>query len=136
MLMMAAVMAMMLRSYHFGVGVAALLIVAAVTGVHSLMSGTASADFGGRKASATASGITDGFVYLGSTVQSVAVGYLSGIDWILWPIFLMPFAFLGALIALRIWHELPAATRHYIETVERKPVPVLATAQPIGVLQR
>ena len=53
-----------------------LLIVAAVTGVHSLMSGTAAADFGGRKATATASGIVDGFVYLGSGVQSVGVGYL------------------------------------------------------------
>src|SRR5207302_646186 len=45
-------------------------------GVHSLMSGTAAADFGGRKATATASGIVDGFVYLGSGVQSVGVGYL------------------------------------------------------------
>ena len=50
MLMMAAVMAMNLFSMPFVVGVAALLIVAAVTGVHSLMSGTAAADFGGRKA--------------------------------------------------------------------------------------
>ena len=53
MLMMAAVMAMNLFSLPFVVGVAALLIVAAVTGVHSLMSGTAAADFGGRKATAT-----------------------------------------------------------------------------------
>ncbi len=41
------------------VGVAALAIVAAVTGVHSLMSGTAAA---------TCSGVIDGFVYLGSGV--------------------------------------------------------------------
>ena len=132
MLMMAAVMAMTLRSFPFAVGVSALLIVAAVTGVHSLMSGTASADFGGRKATATASGITDGFVYLGSSVQSIAVGYLSGVSWTLWPVFLMPFALAGAIIAYRIWHELPAATRHYIETVERKPAPVLAQPEPVG----
>jgi len=80
--------------------------------------------------------ITDGFVDLGSSVQSVAVGYLSGIDWILWPIFLMPFAFIGALVAWRIWHELPAATRHYIENVERKPQAVVGTPQPVAVLQR
>ena len=132
MLMMAAVMAMTLRSFPLIVGAAALLIVAAVTGVHSLMSGTASADFGGRKATATTSGIVDGFVYLGSGVQSVAVGYLSGISWTLWPVFLMPFALIGALVAWRIWHELPAATRHYIETVERKRVPALAHAQSAG----
>src|SRR5205814_3568229 len=47
MLMMTAVMAMSLFSFPFVVGVSALLIVAAVTGVHSLMSGTAAADFGG-----------------------------------------------------------------------------------------
>jgi OPA family glycerol-3-phosphate transporter-like MFS transporter len=104
------------------VGVSALLIVAAVTGVHSLMSGTAAADFGGRKATATCSGIVDGCVYLGSSVQSVAVGFLTqhrGWQW--WPVFLMPFALVGGIIAWRIWHELPAATRKYIDEHERKP---------------
>ena len=121
MLMMTAVMAMNLFSFPFVVGVAALLIVAAVTGVHSLMSGTAAADFGGRKATATASGIVDGFVYLGSGVQSIGVGYLvTHYSWQWWPIFLMPFALIGGLVAWRIWHELPAATRVYIETVERQ----------------
>jgi MFS transporter, OPA family, glycerol-3-phosphate transporter len=114
MLIVAAVMAMILFSRPFAVGVAALLIVAAVTGVHSLMSGTAAADFGGRKATATCSGIVDGCVYLGSSIQSVCVGYLVGVSWRWWPIFLVPFAFAGGLIALRLWHELPAATRKFI----------------------
>jgi OPA family glycerol-3-phosphate transporter-like MFS transporter len=121
MLLLAAVMAMTLRSFPLVVGISALLIVAAVTGVHSLMSGTAAADFGGRKATATCSGIVDGCVYLGSSVQSVAVGYLSGISWTLWPVFLMPFALVGGVIAFRIWHELPAATRKYIAEHEAKP---------------
>lgn len=126
MLLMAAVMAMTMSSFPLIVGFAALLIVAAVTGLHSLMSGTAAADFGGRKATATCSGIVDGFVYLGSSVQSVGVGYLVGNPpdqhWHWWPIFLMPFALIGGIIAYRIWHELPAATRRYIEEVEqRKP---------------
>jgi MFS transporter, OPA family, glycerol-3-phosphate transporter len=77
MLLLAAVMAMNIFSLPIVVGVAALLIVAAVTGVHSLMSGTAAADFGGRKATATCSGIVDGFVYLGSGVQSIGVGFSS-----------------------------------------------------------
>jgi OPA family glycerol-3-phosphate transporter-like MFS transporter len=128
MLMMAAVMAMNLFRLPFLVGVAALLIVAAVTGVHSLMSGTAAADFGGRKATATCSGIVDGCVYLGSSVQSVCVGYLTGTSWTghswqWWPIFLMPFALAGGLVAWRIWHELPAATRKYIAEVENKQKP-------------
>ncbi len=137
MLMMAAVMAMNLFSLPFVVGVAALLIVAAVTGVHSLMSGTAAADFGGRKATATCSGIVDGFVYLGSGVQSIGVGYLVTYhSWQWWPIFLMPFALIGGLVAWRVWHELPAATRNYIENVERKRVPVLGHAEPVGALNR
>jgi MFS transporter, OPA family, glycerol-3-phosphate transporter len=120
MLMMAAVMAMNLFSFPLLVGIAALLIVAAVTGVHSLMSGTAAADFGGRKATATCSGIVDGCVYLGSSIQSLLVGHLtqnSGWQW--WPIVLMPAAFVGGIIAWRIWHELPAATRKYIEEKEK-----------------
>ena len=87
---------------------------------------------GGRKAAATCSGIVDGFVYLGSGVQSIGVGYLvTHYSWQWWPIFLMPFALIGGLVAWRIWHELPAATRRYIDDVERKLVPgwrVLETA--------
>ncbi|MBI5770299.1 MAG: MFS transporter [Verrucomicrobia bacterium] len=120
MLMMAAVMAMTLFSMPMVVGIAALLIVAAVTGVHSLMSGTAAADFGGRKATATCSGIVDGCVYVGSGIQSVCVGYLSGRSWQWWPIFLMPFALVGAYIAWRMWHELPEATKRYIAQHEAK----------------
>ena len=130
MLMMAAVMAMTLFSMPILVGLSALLIVAAVTGVHSLTSsGTvARPDFGGRKATATCSGIVDGCVYLGSTVQSFAVGFLtdknfSHHSWQWWPIFLMPFALVGGLIAWRIWHELPGPTRVYLETIEQR-VPV------------
>jgi len=117
---MAIIMAACLFSSPIVVGVAALLIVMAVTGVHSLMSGTAAADFGGRKATATCSGIVDGCVYLGSGVQSISIGYLTGVSWQWWPIFLIPFALIGGLIAARFWGELPAATRKYITQVEHK----------------
>ena len=125
MLMMASVMAMNLFALPTLVGFSALLIVAAVTGVHSLMSGTAAADFGGRKATATCSGIVDGCVYLGSTIQSFAVGFLTdqsfaGHSWQWWPLFLIPFALVGGLIAWKIWNELPAATRKYIDDHEKK----------------
>ncbi len=129
MLMMASVMAMTLFSVPTLVGISALLIVAAVTGVHSLMSGTAAADFGGRKATATCSGIVDGCVYMGSTLQSFAVGFLtdpekfSGHSWQWWPIFLIPFALLGGIIAWRLWHALPDATKKYIADHESKKAP-------------
>jgi OPA family glycerol-3-phosphate transporter-like MFS transporter len=120
MFIMTIVMAATLFSSPVMVGVAAVLIVMGVTGVHSLMSGTAAADFGGRKATATCSGIVDGCVYLGSGLQSVSIGYLAGLSWQWWPVFLMPFALIGGLIAMRFWNELPAATRKYIAEVEQK----------------
>jgi OPA family glycerol-3-phosphate transporter-like MFS transporter len=58
------------------VAVCAITISFLVISVHSLMSGTAAADFGGKKMTATASGITDGFVYLGSALQSFAIAGL------------------------------------------------------------
>jgi hypothetical protein len=58
--------------------------------------------------------------------------------WLWWPLFLLPFAALGGLLALWIWHELPAATRRYINEVENKPGgdlcasagPIASTAEP------
>jgi OPA family glycerol-3-phosphate transporter-like MFS transporter len=117
---MVALMAIFLRSSPIIVGSAAVAITMAIIGVHSLMSGTAAADFGGRKATATCSGIVDGFVYLGTGLQSVSIGYLAKQNWLWWPVFLMPFAVLGAVLAFRMWRDLPHATRKYIEEVEAK----------------
>jgi len=121
MFLMTALMTVFLFRSPFIVGAASLLITMAVIGVHSLMSGTAAPDFGGRKATATCSGIVDGFVYLGGSLQSLSAGYLIKLSWYWWPVFLMPFALLGGLIAVWIWHELPAATRKYIAEEEDKP---------------
>jgi len=41
-------------------------------------------------------------------------------DWHWWPVFVVPFAILGTLLSIKIWHELPAATRKYIAEVEQK----------------
>lgn len=79
-----------------------------VIGTHGLLSGTATMDFGGRKGAATAVGMIDGFVYLGTGVQSLALGYLTThVGWHAWPIFLFPFSVLGFLLLLRIWRETP-----------------------------
>lgn len=122
MFIMTGIMAIFIYSSPFTIGLAAVLISMAVIGVHSLMSGTAAADFGGRKATATCSGIVDGFVYLGSGIQSFSLGYLTNWDWRYWPMFLMPFALIGGILAVRIWHELPQATRKYLAEIEKKNV--------------
>jgi OPA family glycerol-3-phosphate transporter-like MFS transporter len=102
-------------------GVSALVIMMAVIGVHSIMSGTATADFGGRKGAATATGVADGFSKLGSSFQEFVLGaIITKETWEYWPSFLMPFTLLGLFFAYKLWHALPPATRKYIDEVERK----------------
>ena len=118
MVLMTAGMIYALPNHPVMLGFCAIAITLAVIGVHSIMSGTAAADFGGRKATATASGIVDGCVYLGSGLQSISLGYWTSKSWSYWPLFLIPFAALGTYFAWRIWHQLPEATKRYLRTVE------------------
>ncbi len=82
-----------------------------VIGVHGMLSGTSTMDFGGRKAAATAVGLIDGFVYLGTGVQSIALGFLTSQSWNYWPPFLVPFAILGLILSIKIWYAFPDAKR-------------------------
>jgi len=118
MIVLLIIMTQSLMNHPTVFGTAAVLMTLAVIGVHSLMSGTAAADFGGKKLTATASGIVDGCVYLGSGLQSLAIGYLSAKDWAYWPMFLIPFAVLGLILSIRMWNELPQATKKYLLEVE------------------
>jgi len=122
-LIMAVVMSLFLFSQPIVVGWAAVFIVMASIGITSLMSGTAATDFGGRKATATSMGIVNGFAYVGSGIQSFGLGFLlasKGGSWLWLPVFVIPFAVIGTFIAIKIWHDLPAATRKYIAEVEQK----------------
>jgi len=102
-------------------GYSALVIMMAVIGVHSVMSGTATADFGGRKGAATATGVADGFSKLGSSFQEFVLGaIITKETWHYWPIFLMPFTLLGLFFAWKLWQELPEATRKFIKENEAK----------------
>ncbi|MGA2137862.1 MAG: MFS transporter [Verrucomicrobiia bacterium] len=123
MFLMAVLMAVYLFSSPRAVGCGAVMIAMAVIGVTSLISGTAATDFGGRKATGTTSGIIDACAYLGTGLQSFSLGFLTNYSWHWWPIFLAPFALLGCIIAIKIWNELPAATRKYIAEVEVAPRP-------------
>ena len=89
-------------------GIFVFIISVAVIGTHGMLSGTATMDFGGRKAAATAVGLIDGLVYLGTGIQSISLGYITSSDWQYWPIFLMPFAVIGILLTIRIWHAIPS----------------------------
>ena len=100
-------------------GLSALAISMSVIAVHGILSGTATADFGGRKNVGKVVGIVDGFVYLGTALQSIVIGALAPDGaassdpsaWRAWPLFLIPFAVLGFVLTLKIWHALPASAR-------------------------
>jgi len=125
-LVLAGVMASVLFSQPVTVGWSAVFIVMASIGITSLMSGTAATDFGGRKATATCSGIVDGFAYVGSGLQSLCLGPITTHHWQWWPLFIVPFAIVGLVISIKIWNELPAATRKYIAETEEPKAPEMA----------
>ena len=118
-LVLLSLMAFFIFSSPIIAGLTAVLISLTGIGVHAIMSGTAAADFGGRKGAATAAGVTDGFVYLGTGVQSFCIGALVEKSWSLFPIFLIPFAIAAVFLALRIWKAIPEATKRYLLMVEK-----------------
>lgn len=115
-------------------GFACVLVVMASVGLTSLMAGTAATDFGGRKATATCAGVVDGCTYLGSAIQSFFIGHLVPADtageattflglargWHWWPLFMVPFAIVGFLVAVKLWHDLPEATKRYNAERQKK----------------
>ncbi|PID39869.1 MAG: MFS transporter [Proteobacteria bacterium] len=95
----------------FALGVVVSVMSMAVIGVHGMLSGTATMDFGGRKAAGTAVGVIDGFVYLGTGLQSFSLGFLTSKSWRYWPVFLIPFAVLGTALAIKIWFAFPGPAK-------------------------
>lgn len=90
-----------------------------VIGVHGMLSGTASMDFGGKKNAGVAVGIIDGAVYGGTALQSFLLGRWlpSGeaakdpANWMAWPMAMAPVALVGFLLALRLWNSKPNAPK-------------------------
>jgi MFS transporter, OPA family, glycerol-3-phosphate transporter len=86
-----------------------------VIGVHGMLSGTASMDFGGKKNAGVAVGIIDGSVYAGTALQSILLGSILPFgdlakvpaNWSNWPLAMLPVAFIGLLLASRVWNARP-----------------------------
>ena len=96
----------------------------AIIGVHGMLSGAASQDFGGIANAGIAVGIIDGFVYLGSTVQSFLYGSMLPAaklycpdgttrsnpashvlsNWHVWPYTMVPVAIVGLLLSIKLWN--------------------------------
>ncbi|MBM4377411.1 MAG: MFS transporter [Deltaproteobacteria bacterium] len=86
-----------------------------VIGVHGMLSGTASMDFGGSKNAGIVTGVIDGFVYLGTGAQafyyakSLPTGPTakSAAAWSVWPGAMIPVAVLGLGLCATIWNARP-----------------------------
>lgn len=105
-------------------GILAILISMCVIGVHGMLSGTASMDFGGKKNVGIAVGIIDGFVYLGTGVMSLTYGFILPQEeydaegnlvgpvtdpgnWSAWPVSMIIVGAVGCLLATRVWNAKP-----------------------------
>jgi OPA family glycerol-3-phosphate transporter-like MFS transporter len=88
----------------------------AIIGVHGMLSGVASQDFGGRLNTGVAVGLIDGFVYLGSALQDQVYGGYGSLlpekghalashpdSWRAWPIAMVPMAAIGLVLSYRLW---------------------------------
>lgn len=85
----------------------------AISMVHSMLSGTASMDFGGKRAAATAAGMFDGMQYVGGSVMGVGAGWLiETYGWGSWGPSMVGFAVIGAILMLKLWNARPSRGGH------------------------
>jgi len=101
---------LMLQASHTPLAAAMLIGFSCVWifGVHGMLSGTASMDFGGRRAAATAAGLLDGIQYLGAGLTGIGLGsILDKYGWRVWTPCLVPFSIVGAVLMLGLWNAKP-----------------------------
>lgn len=99
------------------IGWAVVVMSLAIIGVHGMLSGTASMDFGGKRNVGVAVGIIDGFVYLGTALEALVLGRVlpkgdaarDPSNWWTWPAAMLPAALIGLALASRVWNARPQA---------------------------
>lgn len=120
------VFALLMLGFASGPVVAAFLVGFScmfIFGIHGMLSGTASIDFGGRKAAATATGMLDGVQYLASGLTGFGLGWVlktygwDGVPYVagqtnpanasVWVFCIIPFSIIGAILMSCIWNERP-----------------------------
>lgn len=97
-----------------------------VIGVHGMLSGAASMDFGGKRNVGVAVGLIDGMVYLGTGLQALVYGSIlpSGdatknpANWSSWPLAMIPVAAIGLLLATRLWNAKPVPYKSTVQGLE------------------
>ncbi len=80
----------------------------AISMVHSMLSGTASMDFGGQRAAASAAGMFDGMQYIGGSLVGFGMGKLVDLyGWGAWAPSMIGFSGIGAVLMLALWGARP-----------------------------
>lgn len=80
----------------------------AISMVHSMLSGTASMDFGGQKAAASATGLFDGMQYIGGAAVGLGMGWmLETFGWGTWGPSMIGFSMIGAVLMVKLWNTVP-----------------------------
>ncbi|MBI4056437.1 MAG: MFS transporter [Elusimicrobia bacterium] len=83
-----------------------------IFGVHGMLSGTASMDFGGTKAAATVTGLLDGIQYIAAGLTGFLLGgLLDKFGWSVWTPMIIPFSAIGGLLMLTLWNSTPKNTK-------------------------
>jgi OPA family glycerol-3-phosphate transporter-like MFS transporter len=119
----------------------------AVIGVHGMLSGVASQDFGGRRNAGTATGLIDGFVYFGTALQAFVYGHIlpeskivvDGVtinnpaakdisNWYAWPIAMVVMAVIGIILSLTVLKAV-VAPRKLVGTISPEAAMPKATAR-------
>ena len=103
----------------------AIFLFLCIIGVHGMLSGTASMDFGGKQNTGVAVGIIDGFVYLGAALQARVLGWVlptgaakaSAANWWTWLAVMLPVALVGMLLGLKLWNARPSRDKAVAPTV-------------------
>lgn len=96
-----------------------------IFGVHGMLTGTASMDFGGTRAASTVAGMLDGVQYLASGLTGFFMGhYLDKLGWGSWTYMMIPFSLVGAFLMTRLWNETPLKARpaHGTAPEEHRPL--------------
>ena len=118
----------------------------AVIGVHGMLSGVASQDFGGRRNAGTATGLIDGFVYFGTALQAFVYGHIlpeskilvGGVmktnpeagnisNWYAWPIAMVIMAVIGIVLSLTVINA-KVSPRKIVGTVSPEAAAPIPTA--------
>jgi OPA family glycerol-3-phosphate transporter-like MFS transporter len=88
----------------------------AISMVHSMLSGTASMDFGGKRAAASATGMFDGMQYIGGAAVGSGMGWmLERWGWSAWGPSMIGFSVIGALLMIKLWDAVPAPRKQRVE---------------------